>query len=111
MELNVITIGVDNPAVLVFNLRGEFADLQLNAFDYLSLGIGDEIYTTYGNPDHFFIDPNNPRRLLIKIGAVTKLSEGQYPMTIKGFNLTYENGYELNSRARPLLKPLWIKRL
>jgi hypothetical protein len=111
MELSVITIGIDNPAVLVFNLRGEFAEEQLKAFDYLSLRVGDETYTTYANPEHFFIDPNNSGRLLIKIGGVTKLNEGEYPMTLLGYNLTYENGYVLNSRARPLLKPLRIKRL
>lgn len=111
MELCAITIGVDTPAVLKFNLRGEFAEKQLTAFDYITLAVGDETYTTYGDPDFFFVDPKNPCRLIIKIGTITGLREGRYFITVKGFNLTYPNGFELNSRGRPLLKPMEFKRL
>lgn len=111
MQLNVVTIGVDTPVALRFNLRGEFESEQLNGFDYLQLTVGDENYTTFANPEKLFIDPKNNKRLILKIGASTKLSEGDYFVTIKGFNAAYPNGFELNSRVRPLLRPLEVRRI
>jgi hypothetical protein len=108
MELSVVAKGSDNLVVFLFNLRGELAENQLNGFDYISIRIGNETYTTQSNPDNLFVDSNNNKRLILKIGTVTQLSDGEYPVTIKGYSLTYQNGYVFNSRSIPQLRPLVV---
>lgn len=110
MLLNVITLGLDNPVVLKFELRGEFKAKQLNGFDYLQMEIGGEEYSTAETPEQLFVPADQPDHLYLKIGATTALPPGKYRLTLRGYNARYPNGYELNGATRRLLQPVEVKR-
>ncbi len=109
MLLNTVTLGLDNPVVFKFELRGEFKAKQLNGFDYLKLEIGGEEYSTVDTPQQLFVPAEQPDHLYLKIGAVTALTVGEYRPTIRGYNARYPNGYELNGATRRLLQPVEVR--
>ena len=96
-NLNKIYLGNDNPVVFQFELGGDFALLGLNTFtDGVTLTIGNEEYSTETTPVQLFIVDNTDLKL--NIGDSTSLVEGNYPVTIKGFSVNYDDGYVLNDR-------------
>jgi hypothetical protein len=109
MKQNLITVGSDLPVVLRFGLRGEFAADGLNTFDYLSVDIGDETYNTIDHADALFVSDLDDHLLYLKIGDVTQLSSGAYPLTVTGYSARYPKGYPLTSVHRRLLEPVVVQ--
>lgn len=98
MEGPRIYIGYDKAASLVFRFTGEFLGAGgLLAFDYITVTIGDEQYSTVDDPT--VITVLDEGRLRIAIGDVTALPVGDYHPTVVGFNATYDNGYPLLVRG------------
>lgn len=101
MLMDTIDKSVDNPVVFKFGLRGEFAAQQLLTFDYLTITIGDEHYSTVNDPEKLYVPEDEPEKLYLKIATTTSLERGEFPVRIKGYNLNYPNGYGLSTFSNP----------
>ena len=106
MAQNKIIKGVDNPVIINFRFKGDFAALGLNTFTSITLDLGNETYTTILNPANLFIVSNTQLRL--KIGDATALAVGTYLPEIVGFNATYNDGYLISGLCNLVLSSIYI---
>lgn len=103
---NVIVRGRDNPVVMEFSFGGDFAASGLNTFNEVRVTIGDETYSTTSNPDNLFIESDFELRL--RIGDTTSLGVGVYLPEITGFSATYNDGYLISGKCKPILEPIRV---
>jgi hypothetical protein len=101
MAQNIIVKGTDKPVNIVFNFTEEFATNGLNEFSRITLQIGDEAYDTAVNTNQLVIVSST--ELSLRISDSTALSVGRYPLTILGYNATFDDGFPLTSDCNPML--------
>ena len=101
MAQNKIVKGSDNPVVMSWSFSGDFAANGLASFSEITVDIGSESYSTISTPSQLFLNGNNELRL--RIGDSTSLAEGQYTLEVIGFSATYNDGYLLSGKCKPVL--------
>ena len=91
---NVLKKTRDNEVVFKFDFDPSDILTSLSQFTEIQLTIGNETYSTVSDPTKLFVLGS---KLYLKIGDVTQLSVGYHPVTIIGFNASYDDGYVLTS--------------
>ena len=105
---NIIIKGRDNPVILEFTFTGDFETNGLNTFDYITLSVDSESYSTQDADNNLTISTDG-MRLTLNIGDTTNLSDGYYTPTVIGYSSTYDDGYVLNSDDKRELSKITVK--
>ena len=105
---NIIIKGRDNPVILEFTFNGDFEANGLNTFDYITLSVDNESYSTQDADNKLTISTDG-MNLILNIGDSTNLLDGYYTPIITGYSATYDDGYVLNSDDKRELQALEVK--
>lgn len=113
---NIIIKGRDNPVILEFTFTGDFETNGLNTFDYITLSIDNESYSTQDADNKLTItdliindEVKKGAGLELNIGDSTNLPVGYYTPAVIGYSPTYDDGYVLNSDDKRELQALEVK--
>lgn len=104
---NIIYKGRDNEVFIAFTFDGDFAALGLANFTEITLSLGGEEYSTIATPEELLLKDNFT--LTLKIGGITNLSTGSYPVEVIGINATYSDGFVLNCAASSKIERVIVK--
>ena len=105
---NIIIKDRGNPVILEFTFNGDFETNGLNTFDYITISIDNESYSTQDADNKLTISTDG-MDLILNIGDSTNLSVGYYTPVVIGYSPTYNDGYVLNSDDKKELSKITVK--